>query len=201
VSRLATSFVLGYHSCDATVAKQAINNGVDILNSDQDYDWLGPGAYFWESDPRRALEWARSKKLRKPAVIGAVIDLRNRLDLVSRSDLQLLKEAHELFLEYRAESGLPIPQNRPATGRADSGNALSFLDCAVIRHLHGMMEEQSQEPFDPVRNMFSEGRPLYPESGFRNQSHVQVAVRNSACILGVFLPRPYPGKEIDQPIH
>jgi hypothetical protein len=74
VSRLATSFVLGYHGCDEAVAKHAIRGGVDILHNDQDYDWLAPGAYFWESDPRRALEWARPKKLRKPAVRGTVYD-------------------------------------------------------------------------------------------------------------------------------
>ena len=61
MSRLATSFVLGYHGCDADIARRAVLEGVNIIKSDKDYDWLGPGAYFWESDPQRALEWAEWK--------------------------------------------------------------------------------------------------------------------------------------------
>lgn len=38
--------MLGYHGCDEAVARDAVLDGVDILESDKDYDWLGPGAYF-----------------------------------------------------------------------------------------------------------------------------------------------------------
>lgn len=55
-----------------------MNGETAILQSERDFDWLGPGAYFWESDPRRAIEWAEWKKSRgdydAPTVIGAVID-------------------------------------------------------------------------------------------------------------------------------
>jgi hypothetical protein len=61
MSRLATSFVLGYHGCDKSVGQDAITGKTDLIKSDKDYDWLGPGAYFWESDPKRALEWAQDK--------------------------------------------------------------------------------------------------------------------------------------------
>ncbi len=193
MSRLATSFVLGYHGCEKVIADRAILGEIDILHSDRDYDWLGPGAYFWESDPQRAFEWAISKGWKQPAVIGAVIDLRNCLDLVSRQDMVVLAGAYRSFLQSQSEAGLPVPENRGVAGRPDFDNILRFLDCAVIRHLHDIMARKAQEPFDTVRGMFIEGGELYPGSGFRNQSHVQVAVRNSSCILGVFLPRPYPG--------
>jgi hypothetical protein len=58
LGRLATSFVLGFHGCDASVAREAVLDGADVIQSEKDYDWLSPGAYFWESDPLRALEWA-----------------------------------------------------------------------------------------------------------------------------------------------
>jgi len=61
LSRLATSFVLGYHGCDQGIADRAVRGEIDISQSDRDFDWLGPGAYFWESDPKRALEWAQWK--------------------------------------------------------------------------------------------------------------------------------------------
>jgi hypothetical protein len=87
LSRLATSFVLGYHGCEYGVATKAIAGETSILQSKRDFDWLGPGAYFWESDPQRAMEWAHWKASRgdysRPAVIGAVIDLRHCLDLTA----------------------------------------------------------------------------------------------------------------------
>src|SRR5207237_848335 len=62
LSRLAASFVLGYHGCDADTARKVINGEEVLRPSDKKYDWLGPGAYFWESDPRRAMEWAVEAK-------------------------------------------------------------------------------------------------------------------------------------------
>lgn len=197
MSRLATSFVLGYHGCDRVIAEKAVNNGAKILNSDEDYDWLGPGAYFWESDPFRAMEWAKEKAGRgdykHPAVIGAVIDLRNCLDLVARENVELLRAAHKSFLSVQKKAKLPVPKNRSPRGMKDKDRVLRFLDCAVIRHLHTIMETRSKTddsivPFDTVRGMFVEGGKVYPGSGFHQKSHVQVAVKNPNCIRGIFFP-------------
>jgi len=201
LSRLATSFVLGYHGCDRATADKAISGDIDILQSERDFDWLGPGAYFWESDPQRALEWAQWKAqrgdYRNPAVVGAVIDLRNCLDLVSRDDLELLRAAHESFIRFQKQSGLPIPQNKSAPGQPNADRVLRFLDCAVLKHLHAILDGQDADnrlidPFDTVRGMFTEGGRLYAGSGFRKRSHVQIAVRSTECIRGIFTPRPYP---------
>lgn len=95
LSRLATSFVLGYHGCDKVIADRVVAGEIDLIQSNRDYDWLGPGIYFWESDPVRAKEFADWKASRgdfvSPVVIGAVIDLRNCLDLVARENVELLK--------------------------------------------------------------------------------------------------------------
>jgi hypothetical protein len=196
LSRLATSFVLGYHGCDAITAENAITGRIDLLASDQPHDWLGPGIYFWESDPRRAFEWsskkARAGRIATPAVIGAIIDLRNCLDLISREDILLLAAAYMSFEARQADAGLEMPVNLPAKGLPDSDKPRRFLDRAVINHLHTMIAAKQEEPFDTVRGMFAEGEEVYPGSGFRQQSHVQIAVRNKACILGIFLPRPHP---------
>lgn len=203
MSRLATSFVLGYHGCDHTLAQRAVSGEIDLLHSDKDFDWLGPGAYFWESDPQRALEWALWKAERgdyaEPAVIGAVIDLRNCLDLVSRDDVELVKAAHRSFREMQELAGLPVPRNRSVKGQPNADRVLRYLDCAVIRHLHSILDAQDPDdrlidPFDTVRGMFTEGKRLYATSGFRQKTHVQLAVRNKDCIRGLFWPRPYPGE-------
>jgi len=95
VSRLATSFVLGYHGCDKKVGEKALTGNDELIHSDKKFDWLGPGSYFWESDPQRAMEWAEWKRDRgdykEPFVIGAAIDLGNCLDLTSRDSLELLR--------------------------------------------------------------------------------------------------------------
>lgn len=205
MSRQATSFVLGYHGCDRAVGEKAIAGEISLLHSDRDFDWLGPGAYFWESDPRRALEWAKWKvgqgKYISPFVVGAVIDLRNCLDLVSRDDLELVKYAHRSFVRFQTKAGLPIPKNRSIKGQLSRDRLLRYLDCAVLRHLHSIIEvwnkdaptdNEKIEPFDTVRGMFVEGGPLYPGAGFRQRSHVQIAVRRDECIRGLFRPLPYP---------
>ncbi len=199
MSRLATSFVLGYHGCDRAIGLKAIGGQIELLQSDKDFDWLGPGAYFWESDPQRAREWAEWKAGRgdysSPFVIGAVIDLRNCLDLSTREDLELLTQAYRSFKSAQRKAGLTMPVNRSAPGQPNADRVLRFLDCAVIRHLHGTLEAQPAEtrvlePFDTVRGTFTEGAKAYPGGGFREKSHVQIAVRNTDCIKGVFLPRP-----------
>ena len=78
--RLSSCFVLGYHGCDTDVGEQLLA-GEAFQPSDNDYDWLGPGIYVWEANPRRGLEFAteamrrRGSGISQPFVIGAVIDL------------------------------------------------------------------------------------------------------------------------------
>lgn len=198
MSRLQTAFVLGYHGCWREVAERAVNREIHILQSERDFDWLGPGAYFWEADPQRALEWAQWKVGRgdydEAAVIGAVIDLRNCLDLASRRDLELVSAAYEAFAEMQTTAGLPMPVNRDAPDDPNADRALRFLDCAVLRHLHEIIDAQHPtdrliEPFDTVRGAFPEGGPLFPGGKITQRSHVQIAVRNNTCIKGVFWPR------------
>lgn len=198
MSRLATAFILGYHGCDEVVAQQAVNGGIELLQSNKSFDWLGPGAYFWESDPQRAREWAEWKcqrgEYKKAAVVGAVIDYGNCLDLISRHDLELVREAYERFKQQQELSRLSLPQNQNPKGQPGSDLTLRYLDCAVIKHLHSVIEsvpeaERTIQPFDTVRGLFIEGEKLYPTCGFHEHSHAQIAVRNPKCIKGIFLPR------------
>lgn len=80
------SFVLGFHGCDKSVAERVLAGAgkPHLRRSTNQYDWLGNGIYFWESSPKRAMEWAEfvrdnpsvsSGKVVTPAVVGAIIDL------------------------------------------------------------------------------------------------------------------------------
>lgn len=175
------------------MARRAVLHGARILESDRDYDWLGPGAYFWEADPGRALDWANWKfqrrEIQEIAVVGAVIDLGNCLDLVARENIELVRTAYRAFVKVQKRAGLPVPKNKSPRGSQDKDKLLRFLDCAVLRHLHeSITDNPSIEPFDTVRGMFVEGGKAYPGSGINLRNHVQIAVRNPACIKGVFYP-------------
>jgi hypothetical protein len=193
LSRLATSFVLGFHGCEKQVADAVVRGEADLYPSSSDYDWLGKGIYFWESDPERANEWAlwRSERgdYQEPTVIGAIIDLRNCLDLTNREDLVILKDAHQIYVDEQKLADLPIAENKNSKGDVNADLLLRYLDCAVINHLHHMISNQFLEPFDTVRGMFTEGGKLYAGAGFQEKTHTQIAVLNSDCIKGYFIPR------------
>jgi len=78
------NFVLGFHGCDASVADKILMHQDIMKASENDYDWLGHGIYFWENNPQRAMDYARMLRdnpgrsrtdIEEPASIGAVIDL------------------------------------------------------------------------------------------------------------------------------
>ncbi len=190
--RLHTSFVLGYHGCDKTVGEQVLAGQAKLTASNKDYDWLGPGTYFWEADPQRAWEWATAKAARKeisdPFVIGAVIDLGHCLDLMSRVTLEALRDAYDLFAQMHraADDNREMPVNK---GK-DGDKLLRYLDCAVIRTLHQVLQDQRKPAYDSVRGLFAEGGELFPGSGFHRKTHVQLAIRNEALIKGTFRVAP-----------
>lgn len=194
MSRLATSFVLGYHGCDKSVAEAVVSGNAELNPSQNDYDWLGHGIYFWEADPQRAMEYAAEivdrGKIVEPAIVGAVIDLRECLDLTNRRDLELVHDAHEEYVCEQQLSGLPLPKNKRVKGDPNGDRLLRYLDCAVINHLHHVLSIVGSVPkIDTVRGMFNEGGPLYEGAGFESKTHTQIAVRNADCIIGYFKPR------------
>lgn len=163
-----------------------------LLQSNRDWDWLGPGAYFWEADPQRAMEFAEWKQDRgeiaNPAVIGAVIDLRECLDLTNREDIELVSASYDSFVRLCEASGLPLPENRNAPDDPFENLLLRYLDCAVFRHLHELIRKTGIPAFDTVRGMFEEGGQAFPGSAIKTKTHTQIAVRNNDCIKGTFYP-------------
>lgn len=159
--------------------------------SDNANDWLGPGMYFWQSDPQRALEWANERTgpraYREPFVVGAVIDLGNCLDLTERRNIALVAAAFDSFKKLNDEAGKSLPSNKSAKYDAEGDFSQRFLDNAVMRHLHEYAERQG-EKFDTVLGLFTEGTALYPDSVFKTKTHCQIAVLNEKCVRGFFLP-------------
>ncbi|MGA7832120.1 MAG: hypothetical protein WCA21_14270 [Terracidiphilus sp.] len=180
---LSTSFVLAYHGCDRDLGKRLLSGSASFKPSENDFDWLGPGVYFWESNPHRALEFAQEKhkrgeRVRNPFVVGAVIDLGLCLDLTTKDSLENLRDAHRSLLGTIPEGGL-LPVNGPEDWRRR-------LDCAVIRCLHQILRDSEAQPVDTVRGIFTEGNPIYTGSKFLEKTHVQIAVVNLDCIKAIF---------------
>ncbi len=55
----------GFHSCDKEVGLRVLNGEMDLKPSENSWDWLGSGIYFWEQNPGRALEYANESALGK----------------------------------------------------------------------------------------------------------------------------------------
>jgi len=193
-----TGLVLGFHGCDESIINDILLGKKELKQSDNTYDWLGHGIYFWENSPSRAVEFAEFLKnnpqhartpIKSPSVIGAVIDLGYCLDLTDYSYLQLLKGGYELLKTAIDTSGVkftnkPIGENKDLLFRE--------LDCAVIETLHSLRTPDSDlKPFDSVRGVFWEGKEIYPNAGFKEKNHIQICIRNRNCIKGYFLPRKF----------
>jgi hypothetical protein len=192
-----SGLVIGFHGCDKSVRDAVVNNRIKQLKpSENNYDWLGNGIYFWENDISRAYKYAveLSQKphlspgvINTPAVLGAVLDLGYCLDLLDSEHLKLVKSGYEYFVAICKKNHRPLPSNIAVEKEGDL--LLRHLDCAVIETVHQYNRDAKGLAFDSVRGVFPEGKVLYPNAGFREKDHIQIAVRNPNCIKGFFIPR------------
>ena len=187
------SFVLGFHGCDETTAEKVFSGKSRLKNSTNEWDWLGTGIYFWENNPKRALEYAKlltkhperaSTPVNKPAVVGAVIDLGYCLNLLDEKSIQLVNGANEVYLATCAGKDVNPVENRNTGSSKDL--LLRYRDCAVVESLHTYRKEAKTTEFDSARGMFTEGKPLYENAGFHEKNHIQICIRNPNCIKGYF---------------
>lgn len=190
--------ILGFHGCDRETRDKIVSEKGEILKrSDNRYDWLGSGVYFWENNHKRALEFAtylsenpphnKQQKIKNPAVLGAVIDLGYCLDLLDSEFLSMLEIGYALVMKSSKDYGIKIPKNQPLKENGDL--LIRYLDCAVIETIHEFNKLEEIPSFDSVRGVFFEGDDLYPNAGFRRNNHIQIAIRNPNCIKGYFVPR------------
>lgn len=182
--------ITGFHSCDKKVGLEILNGRDDLIKSENVWDWLGPGVYFWEQNPGRALAYANdcaNKKQKNkipiitPFVIGAIIELGNCLNLLEPSSLKIVKDAHDSLLKIAKKSGQSLPENNGANRQ---------LDCAVIKYVHEINRRNKLPEYDTIRCAFFEGEKIYPNSNFTDRLHIEICVLKPELIKGYFLPRP-----------
>lgn len=187
---LQPSQVLGFHSCEKEVALSILNGSTQLRPSDNPWDWLGPGIYFWEFDPNRALHYAMecatgkqkfSGRINTPFVMGAIIELGNCLNLTESNSIGIVKDAYFELEKTLRQYGQTMPKNRGSN---------RVLDCSVIKFIHASNKNPAIPRYDTVRSHFQEGEPIYDGSNFTSGSHVEVCVLNPEQIIGYFLPQP-----------
>ena len=181
-------FIFGYHGCDRKLGEAVLAGKKTLVPSQNGYDWLGAGIYFWENAPERALEWAkncvsnpkRSKgQIKEPFVLGAIIDLGLCLNLTDVGQMEILRTAYDSVKESFERDGIKLPKNTEQCRE---------LDYLVINMAVELSKQLQYGDFDTVRGAFIEGAPIYPGAKISALTHIQVCVRNIDCIRGFFLP-------------
>lgn len=179
--------ILGYHGTRRSVALEIVARGQTFEVSRNPDDWLGNGVYFWEHAPWQARAWAERRKKGKKwgepiAVLASMIRLGFCFDLLDPENVRYLKKIYGEFRSKQEAAGAPVRENYQHR---------KFLDCSVFQYLYA-----ADPSIDSVRAVYvptgAESR-VWTRSWISNDAHIQVCVRNPACILGTwlhFLPIP-----------
>jgi hypothetical protein len=171
-----------YHGCDKELAESVLSGNKALRPSENDYDWLGHGIYFWVDSPDRAWAWA-SERRENPSVIGAFAYPGLCLNLTDYGVMIELALAYEATKEISEAAGTAIPKN----SSIENGIFMRRqLDCAVIQMVHKIRRDAGMRSYDTVYGVFEEGNSVYPGAGFKDKTHVQIAIRKQEMILGYF---------------
>jgi hypothetical protein len=92
------------------------------------------------------------------------------LDLTKSGGLDWVRIAYGSLVEVARAAGLNLPSNSKDKLRRN-------LDYAVVRRLHTILEAQNLPAIDTVKGVFTEGPPAYPGAGFREKTHIQIAMQ------------------------
>ncbi len=188
-------WVVGFHGCDKKVGMEVLTDpSKHLAKSRNAYDWLGSGIYFWENDCDRAMQFAiqgmggkvTKGKITEPFVIGAIIDLGLCFNLFDQVALKEMRQAYEVMAASMVKFKLPLPEN-------GKGQLVRPLDRTVLEHVHVLRALEDIPQYDTVRAGFGEGESLYPGTSITERNHIQIAVRDTSCIRGYFLPRGVAG--------
>ena len=169
---------IGYHGTTEEAADKLVRENFQL--SENSWEWLGHGVYFWQDAPKRAREWARSwlslrKKYDGPvAVVAAEIDLTDFVDMLDLEGVQRMREVVESFAQQDDGS---TRVNEPPK---------NYLDCAIFNVATKMLSSEGLQVAG-YRACCVEGTRLVENSPIYDRSHVQLAVLDQSTILRKWL--------------
>ena len=163
----------GFHGTTEANAESILENGFNP--SENPYDWLGGGVYFFQDAPHAAHDYAK-KYCREHGGEPAV--LRSQIRLASCADL-FDTELNDIFgaiYEKYSQVNESIPVNR---------GGYRPLDRTVMDYACLILKEDYNARVQCVRAIFievDEEERLFPGSLIYRTSHVQIAVRDTTLI-------------------
>jgi hypothetical protein len=109
--------LIGFHGCEQSVCDEIISGEKQMKASNNAWDWLADGRYFWQNNYERAWYYANhppgNLKIKKPAVLGGA--LYNGAGFRERTHIQIAIRNPNMIKGYflpRRETkwaGAPIP--------------------------------------------------------------------------------------------
>ena len=178
------NLVWGYHGTSDRYVHEHLSHG--IPRSTFPGDWLGHGCYFWEGDLERARQWSERHVIPrhggKPAILAAVIDLTDCLDLTRTEGRELVAAiAQSVYDELPPERHAALRQNYYRRE----------MDCKVIEFILASTRKPDGSPrFSTVRGAFQEGSPVYILPGglisqVGDLDHIQINVTDPRAIIAL----------------
>jgi hypothetical protein len=128
------------------------------------------------------MDWANGRR-KNPSVVGAFAYPGQCLNLTDYGVMNELALAYEATKGISGAAGTALPENSVQ----QKGIFMKRqLDCAVIQMVHKIRKDEGMDTYDTVYGVFEEGGLVYPGAGFKDRTHVQIAIRNPEMILGYF---------------
>ena len=119
---------IGYHGTRLEYAQKILNE--DFRPSENSWEWLGHGVYFWQDAPERALAWAtewhgRAGYKGPIAVVAARIQLFDFVDLLDQAGMKLVKNFASEFVDKLLDDDRGLVNNYP----------IHRLDCELFNSM------------------------------------------------------------------
>ena len=114
-------------------------------------------------------------------MVGAVVELRGCLDLTDTAGTRRLADGFDRLLRRFDVDESRLPRNRGTSLKA------RYRDCLAINF---NAEHEASDTIRSVRGAFEEGEPVFHGASLRRQTHIQIAVRDISCVVGLFRPNP-----------
>jgi hypothetical protein len=181
---------VGYHGTRLSTALEIVTRRGGFRRSQNEDDWLGHGIYFWEYAPQQALWWAERRRKQQSwdepiAIVAAMIRLGFCFDLLDPYNVKYLRRIHDEYLELEKIAGRVPP---------DNANNHKYLDCAVFQYAYAAIDAASTgRQVDSARAVYvpkGKGSRVWKRSWISYDAHIQICIRNEACILGAWLHYP-----------
>lgn len=182
--------IVGYHGTRLSTALEIVARRRGFKRSENDDEWLGHCVYFWEYAPQQAYWWAERRQKRQNwnepiAILAAMIRLGFCFDLLDPYNVKYLRQIHDQYMELERVAGRKVRQN---------ANNHKFLDCAVFQYAFAAIEAaDAGQRVDTARAVYvpkGKGTRVWKRSWISYDAHIQVCVRNEACVLGAWLHHP-----------